>query len=48
MVQHLTLRGREERRRGLALGAAQPPCPAFSMAFSITILLQMPEEESLA
>jgi hypothetical protein len=52
MVQHLTLRGREERSRiggalrGVAFRAARVPQP-FPL-FSVTPLLQMPEEESLA
>jgi hypothetical protein len=53
MVQHLTLRGREERSRivgalrGFAFRAARVPWP-LHLSFSVTPLLQMPEEESLA
>jgi hypothetical protein len=53
MVQHLTLRGREERSRtvralrGVAFDAACVPQPLHP-SFSVTPLLQMPEEESLA
>jgi len=53
MVQYLTLRGREERSRteralrGVAFDAACVP-QRLHLLFSITPLLQMPEEESLA